>query len=122
MAAKREHARLLTELYGVDWPVLVDDLDGTVHRLLDTKQNSIHILDSDGTILFRALFARDPAVTRAITAILQGQRGRTQARGRLVGAMRSIGFIEETLRRAGPRAYGDAIKAVPPMAAMAIVA
>ena len=120
MAAKREHARLLTELYGVDWPVLVDDLDGTVHRLLDTKQNSVHILDSDGTTLFCALFAGDPAVPKAIAAISQGQRGKTQ--GRLVGPMRSIGFIEETLRRAGPRAYSDVIKAVPPMAAMAIVA
>ena len=35
---KVEHAHLLQEIHSVDWPVLVDDLDGTLHRALDTKQ------------------------------------------------------------------------------------
>ena len=52
----------------MDWPVLVDVLDGTLHRILDTKQNSLHILGSDGTLEFRALFAGDHAVEKAIAA------------------------------------------------------
>ena len=40
----------------------------------------------------------------------------------LTAPMKSIGYIEETLRRAGPQAYRDVIKAVPPMAVMAALA
>ncbi len=122
MAVKIEHARLLTKIHGVDWPVLVDDLDGTLHRMLDTKQNSVHILGPDGTILFRALFAGDPSARKAIVAIASNLESRkSQALGRLIGPMKSIGYIEETLRQAGPRAYADVVKAVPPMAAMAML-
>ncbi len=123
MAVKIAHARLLMEIHGVDWPVLVDDLDGSVHRMLDTKQNSIHILDSDGTILFRALFAGDPAAEEAVQAIALSHGPRKpQALGRLAGPMKSIGYIEETLRHAGSRAVADVVKAVLPMAAMALIA
>jgi hypothetical protein len=59
----------LQEIHSVDWPVLVDDLDGTLHRALDTKQNSVHIFQSDGTLIFRALFAGDNAVEEAIEAV-----------------------------------------------------
>ena len=123
LAEKVEHAHMLKEIHGVDWPVLVDDLDGTLHRILDTKQNSLHILGSDGALEFRALFAGDPAAEKAIVAVAGDvQPHRSQARGMLTAPMKSIGYIEETLRRAGPQAYRDVIKAVPPMAVMAALA
>lgn len=53
LGEKVEHARLLKEIHGVDWPVLVDDMDGTLHRTLDTKQNSVHVFEVDGTLLAR---------------------------------------------------------------------
>ena len=119
---KVEHARLLKEIHGLDWPVLVDDLDGTLHGMLDTKQNSVHILGSDGRIMFLALFAGDSAVEKAIVAIAGGgEPHKNQARGKLAGPMKSVGYIDETLRQAGPQAYRDVIKAVPPMAMMAIL-
>ena len=123
LTEKVEHARLLKELHGVDWPVLVDDLDGTLHRTLDTKQNSVHIVGSDGRIVFRALFAGDDEVNNAIAALAAGRQPRkSQSLGRLAGPMKSIGYIDETLRRAGPQAYRDVVKAVPPMAVMAALA
>ena len=65
---------------------------------------------------FRALFAGDNAVEEAISAIAkEGQPHKSQAFGRLAAPMKSIGYIEETLRRAGSQAYRDVIKAVPPM-------
>lgn len=107
----------------MDWPVLVDDLDGTLHRMLDTKQNSVHIFGPDGAVVFRALFAGDRAVEKAIVAIArEGKPHKSQAHGRLAGPMKSIGYIEETVRRAGPKAYRDVVVAVPPMAVMAALA
>ena len=107
----------------MDWPVLVDDLDGTLHRTLDTKQNSVHIVDANGRIVFRALFAGDDEVKNAIAVVARGgQPRKSQGLGRLAGPMKSIGYIDETLRRAGSQAYRDVVKAVPPMAVMAALA
>ena len=123
MEVKMAHARQLQEAHGVDWPVLVDDLEGTVHRMLDTKQNSVHIADADGRIVFRALFAGASGVAKAIAAVAEsGRPHKSQIHGMLTGAMKSIGYIDETLRQAGSLAYRDVVKAVPPMAAMALVA
>lgn len=123
LTEKVEHARLLKELHGVDWPVLVDDLDGTLHHALDTKQNSVHIVDSDGRMVFRALFAGDNEVKTAIaTLAVGGQPRKSQSLNRLAGPMKSIGYIDETLRRADSQAYRDVVKAVPPMAMMAALA
>ena len=120
---KMEHARQLQEVHRVDWPVLVDDLDGTVHRKLDTKQNSVHIADAEGRVVFRALFAGSNAVGKAIAAVAEtGQPHKSQIHGMLTGSMRSIGYIDETLRLAGSKAYRDVIKALPPMAAVALMA
>ena len=108
------------EAWDVNWPVLVDDLDGTLHRMLDTKQNSVHILESDGTLVFRALFAGDSAVQQAIEVIYrEGKPHKNQTLGKMAGPMKSIGYIEETLRRAGPQAYRDVVKAMAVMAALA---
>ena len=123
LTEKVEHARLLKEFHGVDWPVLVDDLDGTLHHTLDTKQNSVHIVGPDGRIVFRALFAGDDEVKNAIAILAAGgQPRKSQSLGRLAGPMKSIGYIDETLRRAGSQAYRDVVKAVPPMAVMAALA
>ena len=123
LAEKRKHARQLQEMHGVEWPVLVDDLDGTVHRMLDTKQNSLHIADASGRIVFRALFAGDGAIAKAIASVADKRMpDKNQIHGMLAGSMRSIGYIDETLRQAGSKAYRDVMKAVPPMAAMALMA
>ncbi|MCZ6634165.1 MAG: sigma 54-interacting transcriptional regulator, partial [bacterium] len=76
-----------------------------------------------GTLVFRTLFAADSAVKKAIVAISREEKPhKSQTLGRLAGPMKSIGYIEETLRRAGLQAYRDVIKAVPPMAVMAALA
>ena len=114
---KIQYARDLQDLHGVSWPVLVDDLDGPVHRLLDMKQNSVHIISEDGTIIFRALFAADGAVEHALQAVAAGQDPRkSQGMARLWPALVGVGYISEVLERAGRGAYLDVLKQAPPMA------
>ena len=45
---KREYARLLREANGVSWPVLVDDLDGSLHRALDAMEEDQEFLTKGG--------------------------------------------------------------------------
>lgn len=117
---KRERAQLMREVMGVRWPVLVDDIDGSLHRMLDTMPNSLHIVGTDGTILYRALLAGDAAVDDTIASIVAGDRPTRAESQSMLPMLESAGFIHDTLVRAGAGAYGDVIKSAPPMAALAL--
>ena len=56
---KMAHAQMLRDIYGFEFEVAVDDIDGTLHRVLGPKPNSAYIFGKDGTILFRAQWAND---------------------------------------------------------------
>ena len=119
---KVQYARELEDLHGVSWPVLVDDLDGTVHRLLDTKPNSVHIVSRDGTILFRSLFASDGGVEDALQAIAAGEEPRnSQGTARIRPALVAGGYISDALGRSGRSAYLDVLKSAPPLALLGTV-
>lgn len=62
---KTAHARVLREHYDMPWTVAVDDVDGALHRAIDTKPNAAYVIDRDGTIAFRSIWARDERSLRA---------------------------------------------------------
>lgn len=117
---KRQRAQLMREAMGVRWPVLVDDIDGSLHRMLDAMPNSLHIIGTDGEILYRALLAGDAGVDDAIASIVAGDRPRSAESQSMLPMLESAGFIHDTLVRAGAGAYADVIKSAPPMAALAL--
>ena len=117
---KHEHAQLMREALGVTWPVLVDDIDGSLHRSLDAMPNSLHVVGADGEILYRALAAGDPGVDDAITKIAASEPPSREENQSLLPMLESAGFIHDTLVRAGPGAYADVVKSAPPMAALAL--
>lgn len=117
---KRERARFMREVMGVRWPVLVDDIDGSLHRMLDTMPNSLHIVGTDGEILYRSLLAGDAGVDDAIASVVAGDRPRKAESQSMLPMLESAGFIHDTLVRAGAGAYADVIKSAPPMAALAL--
>jgi hypothetical protein len=54
MAQKLEHARLLQTRWSVRRAILVDDLDGSVHRAYGMLPNMTYIVSSAGRIVYRA--------------------------------------------------------------------
>ena len=117
---KVQHAQLMREVYDVGWPVLVDDIDGTLHRQLDTEPNSLHIIGTDGEILYRALFAGTAGVENAIAAVAAGGQPTKKSSQSLLPVINSVGFMHDTVVGAGAGAYSDMIKAAPPMVAVAL--
>ena len=115
--AKLENARLLRDTHSVDWPVLVDGVDGALHRALDAKPNSLHVFDAEGSLLYRALFATDSTVEQALAAAAAGRTPK-KANGRqlLRPTLKAAGYIHGVLRAAGRRAYRDVAFSAPPMA------
>ncbi len=120
MTEKIEHARALREAHRVEWPVLVDDIDGTLHRHLDALANSLHIVAPDGTILYRALFAGDDHV-EAIASVASGNPPTpSENRHRARAILKSVGFMHDVLRAAGWRAYADVALTAPPLIGLAL--
>ena len=54
MADKRAAARRLRDEVGVTRPILVDDLEGSVHRAYGTMPNMTWVLGRRGQILYKA--------------------------------------------------------------------
>jgi hypothetical protein len=60
---KLRYARDFKERFNISRPVLVDDLQGTVHRAFGTMPNMTYLLNSAHTVLFRANWT-DPLTIR----------------------------------------------------------
>ena len=114
---KLQHARALQQTFGVSWPVAVDDIDGSLHRALDAKPNSLHLVNSNGKIAFRSLWAGDTAsVERAVGQLVLGEdMTRTESQKFVGPVVRSGGYITEVLKTGGKAAVRDAWLAAPPM-------
>jgi thiol-disulfide isomerase/thioredoxin len=120
--AKAAHAEQLRHLYGFEFEVAVDDVDGMLHRALSPKPNSAYVLGADGTILFRAQWANDTeALAAALDAVVAGESPRHSQSGGVVKPMlRMLRNIAPVLDRAGRGAWADMWRVAPPLAAIAL--
>ena len=74
---KLEEAREYKREEGIDWPVLVDDYAGTVHRTYSREMaDPVFLIDSDGRVAFYGMWTHPPTLKQAIDELLtQGGRG-----------------------------------------------
>ncbi len=68
---KRVHAREYEARDDIPWPVVVDDIDGTLHRKLGAEPNTAYVVDEHGVVVARVLAAQqkrvlEEALARAI--------------------------------------------------------
>ncbi|MEZ4869120.1 MAG: hypothetical protein R3C14_47805 [Caldilineaceae bacterium] len=75
-AEKFRHAQQHKQEEALPWPVLVDDLAGTVHQVYGGLADPIYLIDRDGRVAFYNLWASAPSLHEAIVALReQGRRG-----------------------------------------------
>jgi hypothetical protein len=73
---KREQAEFFRQADQVPWPVLVDDMEGTVVYVYTKLPNAQLLIDADGVVAFRGDVAHGPTLYRALEQLLrQGGRG-----------------------------------------------
>jgi len=115
---KLEHARFLKKLYNIAWTVAADSIDGDLHRALDPKPNSAFLMDIEGKILFRSLWAADhKALHQALEATANGKvPDRSQSETLIGPVSRAMGRVLEVMERGGPQAVKDLWRAGFPMA------
>ncbi len=119
-----ESARELRDRDDLPFTIAVDNPDGSIHRRLDKKPNAAWLTDNEGRIAYRSLWAADESGLRqALEAVSAGQiPEEKESTERLVPMAMGIGEMQATIRRSGPRAQKDLLKAAPPMAMMAWIA
>jgi len=114
MEQKLSHARAFKKEFGIERPILVDDLVGTGHKLYGTLPNMIYLVGRGGKVLFRADWTDPPTIEVVINNLLAG-RARKQEGARLVPFYAEmVGYrwsdnkkFREGLLRAGPQAVDD---------------
>ena len=94
---------------GIAWPVLVDDLAGTVHQAYSTLADPSYLIDADGRVAYVSMWTGVPGLHRAIEALLE-QGGRGVVAGGLersphLGPPLTSGW--RGLRRGLPQSYVD---------------
>lgn len=111
MTDKTGAARLVAEADREGRTILVDDLQGSAHQQYGMMPNTVHIIDSDGVVVFRSMWS-DPTVVEK--TLKQIPLGGEPLRLRFRPAPPHILF--RVLRRAGWQALRDFAIAFPKVA------
>lgn len=79
---KLAHARAMADALGFERPMLVDDLEGTVHHAYGRLPNMTYIVNAAGTIVYRAAWT-DPRTIRGALEQMIFERGERRAKRRI---------------------------------------
>lgn len=71
---KREAAELFRDEEDVEMKVLVDDIDGHVHRRYGKMPNPTYIIDKTGHVAFRALWTKASVIEEALEELFSAQK------------------------------------------------
>lgn len=115
MEDKTAHACTLQLEYQIPWTIAVDTLDGEIHHLLAPRPNAVYLIDADGKVVFRTLFAADAtALGRAIGEYLAGQSILRKERSPVIyPVLKLIGLTWEVVGSAGNTALRDLLLRTP---------
>lgn len=112
---KLDDARTYRQDEAITWPVLVDDLEGTVHQTYGGLGDPTYLIDVDGRVAYYNMWTHVPTLHRAIMAL-------REAGGRGV-VLRGIDHVPHMaaamtdgwkgLRRGLPQSFTDLMKAAP---------
>src|SRR6266545_187036 len=109
---KIRDAKALAELEGIGAKVMVDDLEGTIHWDYGLQPNMLYVIDKAGRVFFRALWAEERALRRALTSLLSAEEKREEVIPRenvstLLPMLQGMSEVPRVLDRAGMQAVED---------------
>jgi hypothetical protein len=103
----------------VETPILVDDLEGTVHRAYGTMPNMVFLIDKNGRIAYKAMWTDHEEIAAVLANLLAADE--LQAKGvrvkpsyteriNYIPAEYAGGLRDQVFDRAGPQASSDYAK------------
>jgi hypothetical protein len=103
---------------GIPYPVLVDDLEGTVHQVYGGLADPAYLIDADGRVAFYNMWTHAPTLHEAIEELFN-QGGRGVVKGgtdRIPHLLSTIADGWHGLRRGFPRSAVELELSMPGMA------
>lgn len=118
-AQKLQHARDMVEKWNIERPMLVDDLEGSVHHAYGRLPNMTYIVGAGGRIVYRADWTDSGTIRTALDQIV-GERKSRRAGARLTPyylewqpqRQNAVREFMEGLLFAGPTAVDEFIAAI----------
>ena len=113
---KLEYARQCRDQDGIENPLLVDDLEGTVHELYGVLPNMVYIVSKEGRIVYKAMWTDHEEIRVVLENLVMADEMRAQGVRLKPSLTEKINFIpaqyaggvrEKVFDRAGPKAWGD---------------
>jgi len=109
---KLRRARQLRDGLGEDRELVVDDPSGSLHRAIGGFPNSVHVLDAEGRVVYRAEWASAGAVDEVLGRLTAG-RPVEWVRPKPLDPRSAPLRALRTAWAAGPDALWDLVKALP---------
>jgi len=115
-AQKLKYAHDCREQDGIENPLLVDDLDGTVHRRYGALPNMIYIVDRSGIVAYKATWTDHEEIASALANLALADRLRAEGvclkpscteRINYIPAEYAGGLRAKVFDRAGAQAWSD---------------
>jgi len=111
---KLAYARDLKRLEDVRFPILVDHLDGRIHRAYGVWPNALFVIHKDGRLIFRSNMASHDELREFIESLLAAERASTEGRvthwqysERVLPHEADQATHRRVYERAGPKAFED---------------
>lgn len=111
---KLAHARDLKGLEDVRFPILVDHLDGRVHRSYGAWPNALFVIHKDGRLVYRSNITNSGELRQYLEDLLSADHLESEGRmlhseysERLVGRHADQATHRRVYERAGPKAFED---------------
>ncbi len=120
---KLEYAHDCKTQDGIQTPMLVDDLDGTMHRNYGTMPNMVYLIDKDGNIAYKSMWTDHNEIENVLENVAHADELRAQGlrlkpsyteRINYIPAEYSGGIREKVFGRSGQKSWDDYKKAFNP--------
>jgi len=108
------YARDLQRLEDVRFPIIVDHLDGRIHRAYGAWPNALYVVHKDGRLVFRSNMANDRELRQFLDDLLatekaaaEGKVTHLQYSERVLPQVADQATHRRVYQRAGPKAFED---------------
>ena len=108
------YARDLQRLEDVHFPIIVDHLDGRIHRAYGPWPNALYVIHKDGRLIFRSNMANDCELRQFLDDLLAGEKAAVDGKvthlqysERIVPHVADQATHRRVYERAGPKAFED---------------
>jgi peroxiredoxin len=111
---KIAYARQLQELEKVEFPVIVDHLDGRIHRAYGVWPNALFVIHKDGRLIFRSNMANHHEMLEFLESLLAAEAAASEGKvlhlqysERVIPHEADQSTHRRVYERAGPKAFED---------------